>query len=88
MTAFFALLRRDLVVAGRNGLMLLMATLRRTPEHAHPYDELFLVPCPVQAIHIAPLELDEGTLLAQRLLATSLPESLELFVTVLVSLAR
>jgi len=27
MTAFFALLRRDLVVAGRNGLMLLMATL-------------------------------------------------------------
>ena len=27
MTAFFALLRRDLVVAGRNGAMLLMATL-------------------------------------------------------------
>ena len=27
MTAFFALLRRDLVVAGRHGLMLLMATL-------------------------------------------------------------
>jgi ABC-2 type transport system permease protein len=27
MTAFLALLRRDLVVAGRNGLMLLMATL-------------------------------------------------------------
>ena len=27
MTAFFALLRRDLVVAGRHGMMLLTATL-------------------------------------------------------------
>ena len=36
MTAFFALLRRDLVVAGRHGLMLLMATLTQ-PILVDPY---------------------------------------------------